>query len=394
MKDVAHHVQGSVTPGFEPVRDAFAINVTEVGGGGAAFAATVAGELVVDLWAGHAGEEPWTAETRAVIMSATKGVATVGIARLVDRGQIDVDAPMAKYWPEFAEGGKTEVTVTQVLSHSVGLSSVPGYEDLIKPDGRGWDQTEEIVRRLASAVPEWSPGTGFGYHGITIGWLMGELVRRVSGKSLGTLIREEIAGPLGLGLDIGTPPERQGLVAPIGSFDHHTPEQRDALRVDPSALAYRMIFMVDGRTAVAHGDAFFREPSRLAGELPAANGTATARALATLYGALANGGRHEDLQVLSEGTIDTFRAEQVRGIDLVVGEYRRRGLGFQLAIPHEGDAFNWGPHEESFGHSGAGGQIGYADPVSKAGIGFVRSHLTNDSHLGPRLVDAFYRSFG
>jgi CubicO group peptidase (beta-lactamase class C family) len=301
---------------------------------------------------------------------------------------------MATYWPEFAGGGKAEVTVAQVLSHSAGLISVPGYEDLIKPDGAGWDQTDEIVRRLAAAVPEWPPGTAFGYHGITIGWLTGELVRRVSGKSLGTLVREEVAAPLGLQLDIGTPAERQGLVAPVGLYDRDAPDKPKALRPDSSARAYRMIFMVDGRTAPDGGDAFWREPSRLASELPAANGTATARALATLYGVLANNGSHKELQLLSPETIKTFAAERMRGIDLVQGEYRRRGLGFQLAVPLEGNAFNWGPHEQSFGHNGAGGQIGFADPLSNAGIGFVRSHRTNNSPLGPRLVDSFYRCIG
>jgi CubicO group peptidase (beta-lactamase class C family) len=394
MSDVSHQVQGSVAPGFEPVRDAFASDANEVGAGGAAFAAMVAGELVVDLWAGHAGVELWRAETRAVIMSATKGIATVGVARLVDRGEIDVEAPMAKYWPEFAAGGKAEVTVAQVLSHSAGLISVPGYDDLIKPDGEGWDQTDEIVHRLASAVPEWPPGTAIGYHGITIGWLKGELVRRVSGKSLGTLVREEVAGPLGLELDIGTPLDRQDLVAPVGTFDRDAADKRKVLSPDPSTPAYRMIFMVNGRTAPDDGDAFWREPSRLASELPAANGTATARALAILYGALANSGRHKELQLLSPATIETFATERMRGIDLVQGAYRRRGLGFQLAIPLEGNSFNWGPHEQSFGHNGAGGQIGFADPVSKAGIGFVRSYRTNSSPLGPRLVDSFYRCLG
>jgi CubicO group peptidase (beta-lactamase class C family) len=274
------------------------------------------------------------------------------------------------------------------------LISIPGYEDLIKPDGQGWDQTEEIVRRLGAAAPEWPPGTAFGYHGITIGWLKGELVRRVSGKSLGTLVREEVAEPLGLQLDIGTPLERQNLVAPVGTFDRDAADQRVPVRPDPSAPAYRMIFMVDGRTAPDAGDTFWRAPERLSSELPAANGTATARALATMYGALANDGRHQDVQLLSPETIKTFTTERIRGTDLVQGAYRRRGLGFQLAVPFEGNAFNWGPHEKSFGHNGAGGQIGFADPLSNVGIGFVRSYRTNNSPLGPRLVDSFYRSLG
>jgi CubicO group peptidase (beta-lactamase class C family) len=390
MRTTAAEVKGVATPGFEPVADAFAASVSEVGEGGAAFAVVLDGRTVVDLWAGHAGKRAWAQDTRGVLMSTTKGVVAVVAAWLLERGLLDVEAPVARYWPEFAAGGKAEVTVAQVLSHSAGLFTVPGYEEFMKPEGGGWDRTEEILRRLEGATPRWAPGTAVGYHGITYGWLTGELVRRVTGRTTGALLREEIAEPLCLELDLGTPREPQQFVAPAvlpAADEPVAPELEQVMASRPWA---EMILAVDGRNLTSEAEVFFRDPDILALELGGSNATATARALATLYGTLAAGGERDGVHLLSPETIALFTTERSAGADRVLQGPSRYGLGFALAAPDPGATSTWGPHSEAFGHAGYGGQIAFADPVSRAGIGFVRSHLSLTSSLGPRLVDAFY----
>jgi CubicO group peptidase (beta-lactamase class C family) len=383
-------VEGDVAAGFESVRALFDEQVAQVGAGGAAFAAVVEGRLVVDLWAGRAGSEPWRRETRGVLMSTTKGVTATAVALLIDRGELDVEAPVARYWPEFAAGGKAEITVAQLLSHSAGLVTIPGYEDLLSPDGEGWDRTEEIVRRLESAVPEWEPGSTHGYHALTIGWLVGELVRRIAGRSVGALIREEIAGPLGLELDLGTPPERQHLVAPpiLPGSQAATPDESGF--ADPE-LWTRAILAVDGRSILDTAPEFFTNPTVLALELSGSNATATARATATLFGTLANGGERDGVRLLSPETIAAASAERRRGPDRIFGTETRWALGFACRVADPAvPASWWGPYDESFGATGYGGQIAFADPVSRVGVGFVRSELVETGPLGGQLVHALY----
>jgi CubicO group peptidase (beta-lactamase class C family) len=382
-----HTPHGYVAEGFEHVTETFARSAEEVGSGGAAFAAVVDGTLVVDLWAGTVAKRPWMAATRGVLMSTTKGIATVVVAQLVDQGLLDVDAAIADYWPEFAQAGKERVTVAQVLAHTSGLTTVPDYADLLEPTGRGWDRTHDILERLARASPRWAPGSDVGYHGLTFSWLVGELVRRVSGETLGTLFRENVAGPLALEIDIGTPAHLHGLVAtPL------LPEVDDAeSSTDASSEFAAMIFDVDGRNLITCADQFFASPRVLEMELPASNGTGTARSVATLYSALVDR-RPESRQLISPVTLERFTTEVISGTDRVLSTPVRRGLGFELADqshPPE-PPFTFGPHREAFGHGGHGGQLGFADPAAGLGIGFVRSHLSLRSPLGPRLVDAVY----
>jgi CubicO group peptidase (beta-lactamase class C family) len=385
-------VKGRVAPGFEAVRSRFAACAEEVGAGGAAFAAVVDGALVVDLWAGTAGAGPWRRETRGVLMSSTKGVVAAAVAGLVDQGWLDVEAPVAHYWPDFAAAGKEGVTVAQLLSHTAGLVTIPGYETLLAPSGAGWDRTEEIVRRLAAAAPEWPPGTAFGYQGLTFGWLVGELVRRVAGVTVGRLVRERLCAPLGLELDLGTPVELQHLVAPVILPGGVRVPQRgvDALLEDPGSLASRMLLSVDGRSLLDTAERFFADPQLLAMELPGSNATGTARALATLYGALAGAGCPGVPTLVSAETVAAFAAERVRGTDAVMGTAGRFGLGLELAVPPPDGTAEWGPHPEAFGHKGYGGQIGFGDPVTHVGVGFLRSMLTHDSPLAAALVESLY----
>jgi len=385
-------VHGDVAAGFEPVREAFAQRLKEVGDGGAAFAAVVEDKTVADLWAGRAGQEPWRRETRAVWHAGTKGFSAIVVARLVDQGVIDVDAPVAKYWPEFAAAGKADITVAQVLSHRSGVITIPGYAEFMKPNGQGWDKTEEIVRRLASAKPAWPPGTAHGYHGLTFVWLVGEIVRRATGKTLGTVLREQITTPLGLELDLGTPSDRQRLLAPPVPCNDPLPEVLTSKLKDPSTLLSQAFLAVDGEDFHTTAHVLDSQPHLLEAELPY-GATSTARAAAFLWGALANGGRRGSVQVLSPKTLKLFTTETSTGRDLVVGMNSRRGLGFSLAVPPDG-FHPWGPHSETFGHTGLGIQFGFADPVSHLGVGFIRSHYSWRSQLGKDLVDTLYSCVG
>lgn len=254
-------LDGHVADGFGAVRHTFARQLPEVGDGGAAFAAVAGGQLVVDLWAGRAGRRPWSATTRAVLMSATKGVAATAVARLAERALLDVESPVAAYWPEFAAAGKAEISIAQLLSHSAGLISVPGYTELLGPAGEGWEHTGEIVRRLESAAPWWTPGSAHGYHGLTFGWLVGELIRRVTGLTAGTVIREEIAAPLGLELDVGTPPDQLHLVAPVVLAGNRlTSAIQDRQLADPSSNFANMLLATNHRCIVNTADVFVEVP--------------------------------------------------------------------------------------------------------------------------------------
>lgn len=389
MRSETLSVCGCVSSGYEAVKNIFRDHVDEVGEGGAAFAAMVDGRMVVDLWAGAAGDGPWQRDTRGVMASTTKGMAAVVVARLVERDVLDVDAPVARYWPEFAVAGKSDMTVAHVLSHSAGLVSVPGYDEIVGPRGEGFDKTEEITGRLQSATPEWIPGSAHTYHGFTIGWLVSELVGRVAGVSVGRILREEIVDPLGIDLDLGTPVEKQRLVAPVIPFGPMPPAMANmaAQLADSSSMSYRMMLTVDGGNLVVNADAFNR-PELLEIELPAVNGTGTARAIATVYGALSHGGSVNGMRVLNPETINLFATERRYGPERATGVLTGWGLGFQTRRP--GHPRLWGPNQQAFGHEGGGGQISFADPVRKVGVGFVRSHFTWNSRLGDRLVDAVY----
>ncbi|GAA0730641.1 beta-lactamase family protein [Dactylosporangium roseum] len=386
-------VDGHVAAGFEPVARCFADRAFEVGQGGAAFAATVDGELVVDLWAGYAGEHPWRRETRAVLMSVTKQLATLALGRLIERGQLDVEAPVAHYWPEFAAAGKAAVTVAELLAHMAGLVVVPGYESFLGPDGTGWDQRDEIVDRLARSRPAWSAGSASGYHALTMGWLVDELAERAGGRSVGSILRDEIARPFQLDLDLGTPRSSQRLVAPIiGPGARPNPPGRlgDGLQ-DPGSLLSRSLFAVDGRTLHDSVDVLLNDQDRLAMELPFGNATGTARSLAVLNGALAAGGRLGNGSVLRPATIELLTRERFHGTDCLTGLPARWGLGIRRNLPAtRGATSSWGPHESAFGFDGLGGQISFTDPGAGVGAGFVRSNFTWTSELGRRLVDSLY----
>jgi CubicO group peptidase (beta-lactamase class C family) len=392
-------VRGRVSPGFERVRAVFEEKAAHVGDGGAAFSAYVDGRPAVDLWTGRASpERPWEEATVAPLFSSTKGLAATCLLVLADRGQLDPDAPVARYWPEFAQGGKDRVLVRQLLSHTAGLTEIPDYEDLVFLDGTGLTEIAEIRRRLAAAKPAWEPGTRNGYHGITIGYLMGALVERISGRELGAFFAEEIGGPLGVEawitgddavlarrayeIELAAPPPH--LAA---HFDAILADARDGTTLPGRAFAARDGIGLLDRLAVIGND-----PRFLAKGLGFGDGVGTARGMARLYAALGRGGELDGVRLASPRTIDAFATLQSRGPDAVLKVESGWGIGYQVNLPNPLGERPFGPSERAFGHGGAGGQLGFCDPERGLGFGFVRSHLAHLDPLAANLIAATYES--
>ena len=369
-------IQGSCDARFDRVRDAFRREFTQGNELGAGLCLSLEGETVVDLWGGSMDREksrPWQRDTLANVYSTTKGITAIAAHRLVDEGVLDLDAPVARYWPEFAAAGKQTIPVRYLLSHQAGVAAVR------KPLETGaqcdWDV---MCGALAEQEPWWEPGTAHGYHALTFGWLVGEVVRRIRGKSVGTVVREEIAGPLGVEFEIGFGPELDDRVAPLVQGPVHVP--KDGPGFD---LMGEIMKNPEGLLAKA----FNNPPLSLgpntrewrAAEIPAANGHTNAYSLARIYTALANGGAIDGVRLLSQPAIDRAREEQVNGPDQVLPMHTRLGLGFFLPTEQE----PLGPNTRVFGHGGAGGSFGMADPENRLGFGYVMNLM----HMGAWLVD-------
>jgi CubicO group peptidase (beta-lactamase class C family) len=401
------NVKGFVAPGFDQVAETLGTGATltlgdrerraNLGDGGGAFCAFVDGECVVDIWTGVAGPDgrSWEEDTRAVIMSSTKGMTTLCAHILEDRGELDLDAPVTRYWPEFGQAGKSSTTVRQLLSHQSGAIGVPGADRLLSWDGRGWQDSQAIAAAIAGGEPAWVPGTRHGYHGVTFGWLVGELVRRISGQSLGTFFEAEVAAPLGVACSIGTRASELPSVATVMEFPVK-PGTQSALRaIDPESRSGRSVLAGPHGSMFAdeHGQPrfadFMNTPEVLEAEIGALGATATARALGRTYAALADG---EEL--VSRASVERFRTEQVCGRDAVMGVPTRWAVGYSLEPPTlvQGAPPMHGPNDGAFGHMGAGGQIGFADPTGHVACGFVRNHLENQALplMGACLVDVLY----
>ena len=374
-------LEGECDPRFEAVREVFAKQLArqEVG---AAISFTLDGETVVDLWGGwvdKAHTRPWARDTIVNTYSTTKGMTALVAHRLVEQGRIDLDAPVAEYWPEFADAGKQDIPVRWLLCHRAGL---PAIRETMPDDALyDWDA---CCAGLARSEPWWKPGEQHGYHPMTYGWLVGEVIRRASGgTTVGELFRRDVAGPLGADFHIGLPESEHGRVSDmIGSIappkESKTGSGKPALKLK-GPMADFMRDMTDPTTMVGRA---FNNPRQPAGavntkawrsaELPAANGHGTARALARIYGALSRGGEIDGVRLLEPETIETARTEQVAGPDATLGQLPiRYGLGYMLRA----DSMPFTPHPESFGHPGAGGSIGLADPVAKVGFGFVMNRM-------------------
>ena len=356
-------IGGTVAPGFEPVRDEFARNFAERGEVGAACCVYRGGDPVVDLWGGTTaagGEVRYTDRTLQMVASATKGALAIVAHRLAERGELDLEAPVARYWPEFAAAGKEGVPVRWLLSHQAGLPAI--RRKFSTDEIAGWTAP---VAALAAAAPAWEPGTDHGYHAITYGWLVGEVINRVTGTTCGQVFAEEVGRPLGLDLHIGLASAEHQRVAPlIPPVAAGTPDELTARLLDPGSLAHWAFLIPSGLYAIMN------DPVIWGAELPAANGMGTAHALARLYAAVI--GRVDGVRLLAPGTVARATEERCRGIDRVIGYETAYALGFQLPFPFRPMA---GPG--SFGHYGLGGSVGFAHP----GHGFTFGYTVNQ--MGP-----------
>jgi CubicO group peptidase (beta-lactamase class C family) len=349
---------------FTAVREVFEQSF-EDGEVGAGVAVTLDGAPVVELWGGHADPgktRPWQRDTIAYVASTTKGPTAACLHHLADRGEVDLEAPVSRYWPEFAQAGKQDVPVHMLLSHRVGLPAL--RDDLPRGADRDWDR---MVEALAAEAPWWEPGTQHGYHALTYGFLVGEVVRRVDGRSLGHYWREELAEPLGLDFRIGLDDEalpRCAEMIPLPREEGKNP-LRELTRKRDSALARAFT------NPPSRAESINSEETRRA-EIPAANGHGTAAAIARFYGLLARGGEIDGVRLLSAEAVERAASEQARGADAVLmGLPMRFGLGFMLSWK----VVRFGRSPRAFGHPGMGGSIGFADPDARLGFGYVMNRM-------------------
>lgn len=376
-------IGGTVDPPFEAVREAFAENFAGRGEHGASVCVVVDGKTVVDLWGGWsdvARRHAWQPDSLVNIFSVGKAVAALCVARLVGQGRLSYEQPVAGIWPEFAAGGKSRITVRQLLSHQAGLPSVRP----LLPAGTVFDLAS-MCDALAAHEPWWEPGTAHGYHVNTFGVLVGEVVRRVYNDTLGTMVRRDIAGPLGADFHIGVPRDQLPRVAEF-----------TGLAEAPRAAAGEM-----SEAQLMEWHAYFNPPEfsgagvinstrwRMA-ELPSTNGHATARGIARIYQALVAGGRLDGTDVVARGALADAVSEQVYGDDLILHRASRFGIGFQLTQPERPLGIN----PTSFGHFGAGGSLGFCDPTAGLAFGYAISSM-GARWQNPRnraLIDACYGS--
>ncbi|MGW1808407.1 serine hydrolase domain-containing protein [Streptomyces sp. NPDC002078] len=371
----AHETQvhGHCDARFAAVREAFEDNFRERGELGAAVAVTVDGATVADLWGGWAdaaGTRPWERDTLVNVWSTTKGPVALCAHLLADRGLLDLDAPVAAYWPEFAAAGKEKVPVRHLLSHRAGLSGLREPHSLA--DLYDWELT---TARLAATEPWWEPGTRSGYHALTYGFLVGEVVRRISGLRPGAFLEREVTGPLGIDFAVGLPAKEAGRAAELVHPPAASRSEQAAVfsQLAPAALAALANPVV--------GAAEANTPEWRAAEIPAANGHGTARAVAALYGVFAGRGSHGGRRVLSPEAAERVREGQGSCRDLVLGAgfegETEVGLGLWLSGPNG----SYGPNPRAFGHDGFGGSCGLADPEAGVSLGYVMNRM------GPRIAD-------
>ncbi|MDX6220753.1 MAG: hypothetical protein QOJ48_2434 [Frankiales bacterium] len=386
-------VRGSVAPGFERVRDAFGATLTRGAGQGAAFSAYHLGEQVVHLWGGEAeADKPWAEDTLVCGFSTGKGVTTLAIQMLVDRGQLELDAPVSTVWEGFGANGKEAVTTRMLLNHTAGLPTFPDYQRIVSADEpASFQRHEDIVAALAAAAPLWEPGTESGYHSLTMGFLLGELVRRITGRTVGEFIHTEIVKPLSLDYWVGLPQQEHARVAPLQA-DPAFGNDETFEGMNPSTLSGQCLFMGPARRLDAVFTQTFNHPDFRVAEVSAAGPHTDARSLARIYGALACDGTLEGTNLVSPAAIRTFATETFDGIDVISKIHSRLGLGYALNSPLR---YPMGPNEGSFGHPGFGGAMAFADPASGVGIGYVTNYMVIGMGTDARvqaLTDAVFAS--
>ena len=377
-KDIEVH--GFCDERFMAVKKAFAKNFEIDGDIGASFAATLNGKFVIDIWGGYADKaksRPWEENTIVNVYSTTKVMTIICALMLVDRGLLDLDASVAKYWPEFAQNGKEKILVRQIFSHSSGLA---GWEEKIRTeDLYDWDK---VVNLLAAQKPWWEPGTKSGYHAITHGYLLGELVRRIAGKSLGTFFKEEVTGPLNADFHIGFEQEHDSRVADL--IPPYVPQKGDPgyVEMDPNSIFSRVF----SNPVVPPEQTKTREWR--AAEIPAAGGHGNARSVARIASAIACGGEVDSIRLLKMETIKKAMEEQHHFQDLVMLMPIRFGLGFglpskEMPFPNPNTVF-WG---------GAGGSLVVMDLDKKLSFSYVMNQMkmtTTGDTRSARLMLSLY----
>lgn len=369
-------VTGTCEPAFENVRRALEVNLAAGDDVGASAAVMVDGHLVADVWGGHLDEErtrPWERDTIINLWSTTKTMAALSLLLLVDRGDVDVDAPVASYWPEFAAGGKEGVLVRHVLSHTAGL---PGWDEPVTPaDLYDWERCTTL---LADQAPWWEPGTASGYHAVTQAYLVGEIVRRVTGATLGTFFRDELAAPLGADVHIGLDPVHDHRVTSVIP----PPRPPRGPRRDPASFQVRVF----GNPLILARQS--DETAWRRAEIPAANGIGNARSVALVQSVLACGGELRGRRFLSEATCDVVFRQQCDGRDLVIGTPFRHGIGYGLPPAPSGRRCYWG---------GWGGSLAWIDLDARLCVAFVMNRMLAEGLVdgrAQRIVDASYEALG
>ena len=358
-------IEGFVAPGFEPVAEEFERNFTERAEFGAAFAAMHRGTMIADLWGGMAApDKPWQRDTLQVIFSGTKGLVASCVLKLVERGQLDLNAPVARYWPQFAQAGKETVLVRHVVSHRSGL---PGVVDLL--NASDWPNYEKIEALLAAQPLASDPDAFNAYHALTIGWLCGAIVRRIDGRSLGRFFDEEFAKPLQLHAWIGLPEDHEHRVGRMRLGEGMGP-------LTEEQLANSVLRSVWGNPALFEGDNDMAWNTRAIheAEIGGAGAIADARSMARYYGCLALGGTLDGVNVLKPETIELGRRELSRFMDPYIAEAMAFGTVFALQTPQG----RFGPPPDAFGHTGAGGSIHAAWPSSGTGFSYVMNEMRAD----------------
>ncbi|HMM15599.1 MAG TPA: serine hydrolase domain-containing protein [Parvibaculum sp.] len=387
----AGRIEGEYDPKFKEVYEAFVENFESRDEVGANVSITLEGRTVVDLWGGRKAREgdAWTRDTVSIVFSCTKGAAAICAHMLADRGLLDLDAPVAKYWPEFAQNGKEEATVSMLLDHSVG---VPHLRETLK-DGAYYDY-DHMVDLIAREKAFWQPGTRNGYHGVTFAWTVGEIVHRAAGKRLGAFFRDEVAGPLGLDFWIGLPEEIEPRVAPMiyAVPDPSAPPSKftQAVMSDPKSIA--SLFLLN------NGGANFNSRECHAAEIGSANGISNGRGLAGIYAPLANGGG----KLVSADTLARMgRVAMATHEDATLLIPTRFALGFMKSMDNRkvpnAPSSSVILSDAAFGHVGMGGSIGFADPEARMSFGYNMNRMGMGILLNERgqaLVDAAYRSLG
>jgi CubicO group peptidase (beta-lactamase class C family) len=385
-------VLGDAAPPFEIVRDELALTAARRSEEGCALAVYHKGEKALDLWR-STDSTPWRRDSLVTVASCTKGVVAFCAQILYERGLLDVEAPVSRYWPEYAVNGKRNTLVKHLLNHTAGVLTFPYYWEVTGFDRSGLADWEGMTSGLAAAPPSWEPGTRYLYHPQSWGFLVGEVLRRVDGRSVGTFLLDEVAGPLDLELHIGAPkpvlprvmPERDAP-PPSGELLRAWEIARARVRAGDVLSAEALPWSMDFRhpdLALDDLQLDYGTTRRyLTAENPSANGITTARDLARLYAVLANGGRLGGTKLVSQASVDRFRPHDG---DLF------HGLGFSRLWPH---FIARGVSESAFGHAGGGGHIAFADPERNISMALVKNRIDNDFETALDLAGAVYDCLG